>query len=104
MKRSICKPSLRTKHFSLLFALTIAAVLVVAMPLPAFAHPLGNFTINRYSRIEATATGLHLFHIIDMAEIPAHQERSALDGNHDGEISEQEKYRPIGSSMPAINA
>ncbi|MCB0183590.1 MAG: hypothetical protein KDE31_04970, partial [Caldilineaceae bacterium] len=78
------------------------AVLVVAMPLHAFAHPLGNFTINRYSRIEATATGLHLVHIIDMAEIPAHQERSTIDGDHDGEISEQEQKQYLAALTTSL--
>ena len=43
-------------------------------PQPIFAHPLGNFTVNQYSRIEATTDGLRLVYVLDMAEIPAFQE------------------------------
>lgn len=71
-------------------ALLSAVVVAIALPLQAFAHPLGNFTVNRYSRITAAADGLQLLHIIDMAEIPAHQERTTIDRNHDGEISAEE--------------
>ena len=36
----------------------------------AFAHPLGNFTINRYSKLEVGAKELEVLYIVDMAGIP----------------------------------
>jgi ABC-type nickel/cobalt efflux system permease component RcnA len=74
--------------------LIVAALLLLCWPTALFAHPLGNFTVNRYSRIEVTEGALLLTHIIDMAEIPAHQQRTAIDGNQDGDIdaAEQQAY------------
>jgi len=37
------------------------------------AHPLGNFTINHYARIEIGDNGLRLRYVVDMAEIPTFQ-------------------------------
>ena len=35
-----------------------------------FAHPMGNFSVNHYARLEATARGVQLTYAIDLAEIP----------------------------------
>jgi ABC-type nickel/cobalt efflux system permease component RcnA len=55
---------------------------------PASAHPLGNFTINHYTGIRLSPTVLVVDHVIDMAEIPAFQERSSIDRDGDGRISD----------------
>jgi len=57
-----------------LFA-TVAAAALAALVLPALAsaHPLGNFTINRFSRIEASGPRLYVRYVLDMAEIPTYQ-------------------------------
>ena len=44
----------------------------------ATAHPLGNFTINRYSRLELSGSRLYLFYGLDMAEIPTFQQRQEI--------------------------
>lgn len=59
-------------------------------PPRAEAHPLGNFTISRYSRIELTPGLARIRYVVDMAEIPTFQQRSAIDSNRDGAIDEQE--------------
>ena len=55
----------------LLVALAAAAALVV--PATAAAHPLGNFTINRFSRIEVSGHRIYVLYVLDMAEIPTFQ-------------------------------
>lgn len=35
-----------------------------------FAHPMGNFSVSHYTRLEATASGLRLRYALDLAEIP----------------------------------
>jgi ABC-type nickel/cobalt efflux system permease component RcnA len=40
---------------------------------PASAHPLGNFTVNRYTGILVSPDGLLLDHVVDLAEIPTAQ-------------------------------
>ena len=37
----------------------------------AFAHPLGNFSVSRYSKLEMTATGARILYVLDLAEIPS---------------------------------
>jgi len=51
--------------------LVVAAALVA--PAAASAHPLGNFTINRFSRVEASGHRLYVRYVLDMAEIPTYQ-------------------------------
>ena len=54
-------------------ALFAAAVGALAWPALASAHPLGNFTINRFSRIEVSGPRLYVRYVLDMAEIPTYQ-------------------------------
>jgi len=49
------------------------ATAALALPALAAAHPLGNFTINRFSRIEAPGPRLYVRYVLDMAEIPTFQ-------------------------------
>src|SRR5437868_5685827 len=43
------------------------------MPVAAQAHPLGNFTINRFARVEVAGHRLYVRYVLDMAEIPTYQ-------------------------------
>jgi nickel/cobalt exporter len=51
----------------LLWALALAA------PLPAAAHPMGNFSISHYSAIQVEPEGIRLRYVLDLAEIPTFQ-------------------------------
>ena len=55
--------------------LVLLAVGAAALALPALAaaHPLGNFTINRFSRVEAPGPRVYVRYVLDMAEIPTFQ-------------------------------
>jgi nickel/cobalt transporter (NicO) family protein len=53
-----------------LLALAAASL---AFPALAAAHPLGNFTVNRFSRIEASGPRLYVRYVLDLAEIPTFQ-------------------------------
>jgi nickel/cobalt exporter len=55
-----------------LCALALAAAVLVA-PALAMAHPLGNFTVNRFSRVEVSGPRLYVRYVLDMAEIPTYQ-------------------------------
>ena len=86
-------------HRALLVAATVApllALMVVCLgrPEPAAAHPLGNFTVNRYSRLELYSDAIRIRYLLDMAEIPAFQEIGEVDTNGNGETepSESEAY------------
>jgi len=60
-------------------ALLAAISMVLAGPHSAAAHPLGNFTINHYTAIDARPDGIHISYILDLAEIPTFQELERLD-------------------------
>jgi ABC-type nickel/cobalt efflux system permease component RcnA len=51
---------------------------------------LGNFTINRYSRIEPGPDRIRVRYVLDMAEIPAFQEMAGIDLDRDGQVNSQE--------------
>ena len=78
-----------TKRMSLLIGSSLALILL--WPSIALAHPLGNFTVNRYSRLTVADNQIHLTYIVDMAEIPAHQERTRMDANGDGSVDQAEQ-------------
>ena len=69
----------------------IGAVFVVLVMAPAaFAHPLGNFTVNRGSAIRLTVGAAEVDYTVDMAEIPTYQELPTIDADGDGVASAQE--------------
>ncbi|GGN90129.1 hypothetical protein GCM10011579_085800 [Streptomyces albiflavescens] len=53
--------------------LTAACALVLVPSGAASAHPLGNFTVNRYDGLVAAPGQLRVHHVEDLAEIPATQ-------------------------------
>lgn len=53
--------------------LTAACALVLVPSGQASAHPLGNFTVNRYDGLVAAPGQLRIDHVEDLAEIPATQ-------------------------------
>ncbi|MCC6167175.1 MAG: sulfite exporter TauE/SafE family protein [Caldilineaceae bacterium] len=81
-----------TAHIMAVAALWLALLLVT--PSAALAHPLGNFTVNRYSRLSVSGEEIRLTYVVDMAEIPTHQERSRMDrnGDHTVDRAEQDAY------------
>ena len=40
----------------------------------AFAHPMGNFSVNHYGKIKVEQTSVEILYLVDMAEIPTYQE------------------------------
>lgn len=52
----------------------IAFTLLPASVPTATAHPLGNFSINLYSRLEVGSERVDITYVVDMAEIPTFQE------------------------------
>jgi len=51
----------------------IVVLAALALPAVASAHPLGNFTVNRYAGIEVAGSSLYLRYALDLAEIPTYQ-------------------------------
>jgi nickel/cobalt exporter len=57
-----------------LLLLALAALL----PPAASAHPLGNFSVNRYSGIEVSGSRIYVHYVLDLAEIPTYQDRKRV--------------------------
>jgi nickel/cobalt transporter (NicO) family protein len=53
--------------------LLLVAIAALALPVVAAAHPLGNFTVNRFSRIELAGPRVYVRYVLDLAEIPTFQ-------------------------------
>jgi len=54
------------------------------------AHPLGNFTINHYSRLLVSDERVELHYVLDFAEIPTVQRKGSIDVDGDGTLSPAE--------------
>ncbi len=65
--------------------------IVLALPVrPAWAHPLGNFSVNQAVGLDLYPDRIAVTAIVDLAELPTLQERSAVDANGDGTVSAAE--------------
>jgi nickel/cobalt exporter len=81
-----------------------ALLVLVAMALPALSHPLGNFSIDHYSRLRVTRHDLRLRYVIDMAEIPTFQALLEADVDRDRQLSPSERQAYLehaGKSLAA---
>ncbi|WP_432195858.1 nickel transporter [Streptomyces sp. bgisy027] len=59
--------------------LTAACALALFASPPASAHPLGNFTVNRYDGLVLAPGELRVHHVEDLAEIPATQAKPDIE-------------------------
>ena len=90
---------------SLVVAASLGLALLCGLFGSALAHPLGNFTINRYVRLAPGQGEVQALYIVDMAEMPTHAERNAIDLDDDGLLSPMEiaNYRDHKSAELADN-
>ncbi|HLY82420.1 MAG TPA: hypothetical protein VKQ71_05510, partial [Acidimicrobiales bacterium] len=59
----------------------VVLLALVAFAGPASAHPLGNFTVNRFARVEISTDVIRLYYVLDEAEIPTFQERGSINAD-----------------------
>jgi ABC-type nickel/cobalt efflux system permease component RcnA len=70
----------------LAFGLVVAAAVGGAAD-RAGAHPLGNFTVNRYAGITVAPGELRVHYVVDTAEIPTFQARDDIDRDGDRQLA-----------------
>jgi nickel/cobalt transporter (NicO) family protein len=88
---------------SKLVTLVVAALLLGLIPAtPVAAHPLGNFSVNQYSRIEIGTDEARLVYVLDLAELPTVADRPLLDADRDGAIDDPERERYLTSKLAEI--
>lgn len=85
-------------------ACLLALYLILSLPAAVWAHPLGNFTVNRYSRLEVDERQVTLVYVLDMAEIPTQQEIAVIDQNRDGEMSDEERRQYRADMLELVTA
>jgi nickel/cobalt transporter (NicO) family protein len=62
----------------LLVASVIGAAVALVAVGTAAAHPLGNFTVNRYAGVELAGSTIYVRYALDLAEIPSYQLRDEV--------------------------
>jgi nickel/cobalt transporter (NicO) family protein len=80
-------------HSNILRAVSMSIVALVMVALigqTVYAHPLGNFTVNHYSRLQIQNNRITIRYVVDMAEIPAFQTLTTIDTDNDGKPSQEE--------------
>lgn len=93
----VMKRSLKMK------AALIGLALVTLLPAHiASAHPLGNFSVNHYSRVELSPAQARIFYVVDLAEIPTFQLKAALDRNGNGRFDADEQQAFVHSRVDEI--
>jgi ABC-type nickel/cobalt efflux system permease component RcnA len=78
------------------------ALAVTLRPTPVVAHPLGNFTINRYNKLVFAENRVTVTYILDFAEIPTYQEMQELDADDDGQVSQAEGDVYLDAMAPRL--
>lgn len=71
-----------------------ALMIVAALASVVATHPLGNFTINHFTRLGVGADRVAIRYVVEMAEISTHQELQTLTANRAGgpNAAELEEY------------
>jgi nickel/cobalt exporter len=86
-----------------LLALMLALVVLGALPTSdAAAHPLGNFSVNQYTRIALGQHEVRLTYVLDLAELPTVADRPLLDGDGDGEIEAVEREAYLNAKIAEV--
>ena len=66
------------------------------------AHPLGNFTVNHFSRLEVGAGRVSVRYVVDMAEVSAFQELQLADTDGDGATTDAELQNYLARVAPQL--
>ncbi len=84
--------------------ITLVFVLLGAFAFAVDAHPLGNFSVNNFSRIEIENDRIELHCFLDMAEVPTFQESQQIDTNNDKKLSDTELNAYLAKITPGYIA
>src|SRR5688572_14071573 len=72
--------------------------------IPASAHPLGNFSVNTFTRVEVEKNQVRLKCVLDLAEIPTFQELQKIDADKNGSFDSIELNNYLESLTPRFVA
>jgi nickel/cobalt transporter (NicO) family protein len=83
-------------------AVLTVTLFVFGLAGPAHAHPLGNFSVNRFAAVEVGLDEVGLRYVVDLAEVPTFQEMDEIDadGNEAASVAELDAYaRGLGARL-----
>ena len=81
--------------------LALLLLLALALPATAAAHPLGNFTVNRYAEAVVSGERLYVRYALDLAEIPTVQEGARVRARgFAAELGRRLEVRVDGARVP----
>jgi nickel/cobalt transporter (NicO) family protein len=101
---TVTRPASSRRPIRSLFVLAAMSALVLLPSISAWAHPLGNFTINLYSGIHVVPGEVRVDYVVDMAEIPTFQAMPSIDTNRDGQASDVEHAAWASAEAPQLLA
>ena len=90
------------RSWRLVVAFVVVALLGLGPATPVAAHPLGNFTVNQYSRLEIGTDEARLLYVLDLAELPTVADRPLLDSDGDGAIADAERESYLDTKVSEI--
>ena len=90
---------MRTRRAALALLLAPLGLLLAAPP--AYAHPLGNLSVNTYDGVIIDPDGVHVDHVEDIAEVPAVAALRVADTSGDGSASAAEMSTWAGNRCGA---
>ncbi len=70
--------------------LAVAIFAILMTTLLTVAHPLGNFSVNQFAKLEITTTQIRTRQVLELAEIPTINELRIIDANADGKYTDEE--------------
>ena len=79
-------------------------LLLALFALNTFAHPLGQYTINHYTRVVTGVDRVQVRYVVDWAELAAFPEIQAADADHDGTLSDAESNAYVQRLVPQLLA
>ncbi len=80
----------------------VAALLCCLAPVTAYAHPLGNYSINQYTLFELRGEVPRIYYQVDIAEIPSMREMDLLDVNFDNKANPEEIRVYLDKRVPDL--
>ncbi len=89
-------------HVRRLAAVILALIAFGVTATVIWAHPLGNFTINHYARLEIAQNQIRIRFVMDYAEIPTFQEKQNMDTDANGTISDAGRLAYLQSHLPTL--
>jgi nickel/cobalt exporter len=82
--------------------LMLGLLWVILTATMAFAHPMGNFSVNHYSKISVGQQSIEILYLVDMAEIPTYQELREFDITPKADDPSVDRYS--GRQEPVLRA